>query len=228
MKIFGVILIFSAFVFAQSEKLEKKGVVTYLSSQNVYVKFDDTEGIAAGDTLFVKENSNYKPVLVVNFISSRSAAGETIKEGNLKVGDAVFVFAIVVKKDNDQIQDSIKQLIDSKIPEQKLITPDEENLSKIIRERVKRTRQIQKERFLDSKISLNSEMSIPQIKKYCPIDSKSQALLKKVVDSGNLSARGYHRVLRVARTIADLEEKESILFSHLSEALMYRLEKTYQ
>ncbi|NCS88044.1 MAG: hypothetical protein AUK34_00365 [Ignavibacteria bacterium CG2_30_36_16] len=124
MKIFGVILIFSAFVFAQSEKLEKKGVVTYLSSQNVYVKFDDTEGIAAGDTLFVKENSNYKPVLVVNFISSRSAAGETIKEGNLKVGDAVFVFAIVVKKDNDQIQDSIKQLIDSKIPEQKLITPD--------------------------------------------------------------------------------------------------------
>ena len=111
---------------------------------------------------------------------------------------------------------------------EKLITPDEENLSKIIRERVKRTRQIQKERFLDSKISLNSEMSIPQIKKYCPIDSKSQALLKKVVDSGNLSARGYHRVLRVARTIADLEEKESILFSHLSEALMYRLEKTYQ
>jgi len=50
-----------------------------------------------------------------------------------------------------------------------------------------------------------------------------QDLLRKYVDSGELSARGYHRVLKVARTIADLEGSEDISFDHLSEALMYRL-----
>jgi magnesium chelatase family protein len=66
-------------------------------------------------------------------------------------------------------------------------------------------------------------MEIPQIKKYCQIDFPSRNLLKKAVDSGKLSARGYHRVLKVARTIADLEESEKILFDHLSEALSYRV-----
>jgi len=66
-------------------------------------------------------------------------------------------------------------------------------------------------------------MEIPQIKKYCQIDSRSESLLRNYVDSGKLSARGYHRVLKVARTIADLENSENILFNHLSEALMYRI-----
>jgi len=66
-------------------------------------------------------------------------------------------------------------------------------------------------------------MEIPQIKKYCQIDSKSQNLLRNYVDSGKLSARGYHRVLKVARTIADLGNSENISFNHLSEALMYRI-----
>ena len=66
-------------------------------------------------------------------------------------------------------------------------------------------------------------MEIPEIKKYCQIDSKSGTLLRKYVDSGKLSARGYHRVLKVARTIADLENSEKILYNHLSEALMYRV-----
>jgi magnesium chelatase family protein len=66
-------------------------------------------------------------------------------------------------------------------------------------------------------------MQVPQIKKYCQIDSNSQNLLKKYVDSGKLTARGYHKVLKVARTIADLEGSEKIKFDHVSEALMYRL-----
>jgi len=66
-------------------------------------------------------------------------------------------------------------------------------------------------------------MQIPQIKKYCQTNSRSQNLLRKYVDSGKLSARGYHRVLKVARTIADLENSENILHHHLSEALMYRI-----
>ena len=66
-------------------------------------------------------------------------------------------------------------------------------------------------------------MEIPQIKKHCQIDDQSGNLLRKYVDSGKLSARGYHRVLKLARTIADLDNSENILFNHLSEALMYRI-----
>jgi magnesium chelatase family protein len=65
-------------------------------------------------------------------------------------------------------------------------------------------------------------MNIPQIKKYCRVDSRSQDLLRKNVNSGKCSARGYHRVLIVARTFADLENSEDIKFEHVAEALMYR------
>lgn len=104
---------------------------------------------------------------------------------------------------------------------EKLVTEEKENWTLEIREKVKKAREIQKERF--SKVKTNSEMEIREIKKYCQLDSASKNLLKKYVDSGKLSARGYHRVLKVARTIADLESSEKILFDHLSEALIYRL-----
>ena len=104
---------------------------------------------------------------------------------------------------------------------EKLVAPDEENFSQKIRQRVGEAREIQRERFSTNKT--NSEMEIPQIKKYCQIDSQSGNLLRKYVDSGKLSARGYHRVLKLARTIADLDNSENILYRHLSEALMYRV-----
>ncbi len=114
---------------------------------------------------------------------------------------------------------------------EKLVSPDEEGSSGKIRERVEKARQIQKERFTEAHNKLcarliNSEMEIPQIKKYCQVDSNSQNLLRKYVDSGKLSARGYHRVLKIARTIADLNNSENILYEHLSEALMYRIRNT--
>lgn len=104
---------------------------------------------------------------------------------------------------------------------EKLAMADEENCSAKTREKVEKARKIQKERFTQDKT--NSEMELPQIKKYCQIDLAGQNLLRKAVDSGKLSARGYHRVLKVARTIADLENSEKILLNHLSEALSYRL-----
>ena len=104
---------------------------------------------------------------------------------------------------------------------EKLVAPDEENFSQKIRQRVEKAREKQLERFSTNKT--NSEMEIPKIKKYCQIDSQSGNLLRKYVDSGKLSARGYHRVLKVARTIADLDDSENILYHHLSEALMYRV-----
>lgn len=102
-----------------------------------------------------------------------------------------------------------------------LIKRDSENISAKIRERVEGARLIQKERFGREKT--NSEMSLLEIKKYCQLSPNSENLLKKAVNSGKLSARGYHRVLKVARTIADLEGSQNIAFTHLSEALMYRL-----
>lgn len=111
---------------------------------------------------------------------------------------------------------------------EKLVARDEENYSFRVRERVERARQIQKERFSNEKILINSEMEIPQIKKHCQVDGKSQNLLRNFVNSGQLSARGYHRVLKVAKTIADLASSEKILFNHLSEALMYRVKEINQ
>jgi magnesium chelatase family protein len=101
--------------------------------------------------------------------------------------------------------------------------PAAENQSQTIREKIENARKIQKERFAGDRILTNSEMNIPEIKKYCGHDEKSQDLLKKYVDSGKLSARGYHRILKVARTIADLAGSEKIQYEHIAEALMYRI-----
>jgi magnesium chelatase family protein len=110
---------------------------------------------------------------------------------------------------------------------EKLIEVDDENFGENIRKKVKTARQIQRERFNAEKenIMTNNEMPISQIKKYCKVDEKSQSILKKYVNSGQISARGYHRVLKMARTIADLEEKEKISFDNLMEALMYRIKE---
>lgn len=110
---------------------------------------------------------------------------------------------------------------------EKLIKEEEDSTPRI-REKVTKARQIQKQRFKTEKVLTNSEMEIPQIKKYCSVSFRSQNLLGRYVDSGKLSARGYHRVLKVARTIADLEESYNILDDHLSEALMYRIKDSEQ
>lgn len=106
---------------------------------------------------------------------------------------------------------------------ERLTETNPENYTSKIRERVQRVRQICQTRFQREGILTNSEMQIPLIKKYCQIDSRGQQLLKSFVNAGKLSARGYHRVLKVARTIADLDGSEKIGYPHLAEALSYRL-----
>ncbi|HNZ83673.1 MAG TPA: YifB family Mg chelatase-like AAA ATPase [Candidatus Pacearchaeota archaeon] len=105
---------------------------------------------------------------------------------------------------------------------EKLIEQSDVNESQKIREKVIKTRIIQKNRLAGEGIMLNSEMTPPLIKKYCQIDEISQRIIKKLVDSGSLSARGYHRLLKVSRTIADLDFSKDILQKHVSEALIYR------
>lgn len=106
---------------------------------------------------------------------------------------------------------------------EKLVSDNTENQSNLVREKIEKAREKQKIRFSNTHILTNSEMNIPEIKKYCEHDEKSKELLKKYVDSGKLSARGYHRILKVSRTIADLADSEKINYEHIAEALMYRV-----
>ena len=113
---------------------------------------------------------------------------------------------------------------------EKLVAPGEKEKSIEIREKIKRAREIQKARFKNeplatsgNKILTNSEMENPQIKKYCHLQPKSQNLLRTYVNSKTLSARGFYRTLKVARSIADLDERENISYNDILEALMYRI-----
>lgn len=91
-----------------------------------------------------------------------------------------------------------------------------------VKKRVDRARQAQAERFKGSKVFSNSRLPSRLIKKYCAITADSSRLLETAVDRLGLSARAYTRILKVARTIADLEGEEGILSRHVSEAIQYR------
>ena len=98
--------------------------------------------------------------------------------------------------------------------------------SAVIRERVEAARQHQRERFMSGgftgDITCNADMHLAEIKQYCMLDEDSSLLIKAAINQLQLSARAYHRVLKLARTIADLAGKEAISMSHLAEALQYR------
>lgn len=97
-----------------------------------------------------------------------------------------------------------------------------------MRQKVDEAREIQKKRFSRYKINLNSQMRSRDIKKFCQLNEESERLLKNAFDKLNLSARGYDRILKVARTIADLEHSQDIQLQHLAEALQYRsLDRKY-
>ena len=91
-----------------------------------------------------------------------------------------------------------------------------------IRERVVRARQVQQERFRGEKIFSNAQMSPRLIRRHCVIDKESKSLLENVITRLGLSARAYDRILKVSRTLADMESKEQIEATHVSEAIQYR------
>ena len=94
--------------------------------------------------------------------------------------------------------------------------------SEDIRERVVRARRIQLERFVGERIFSNAQMTPRLIRKFCVIDSASKGLLENAITRLGLSARAYDRILKVSRTLADLEGKEKIETEHVSEAIQYR------
>ncbi len=95
--------------------------------------------------------------------------------------------------------------------------------SSVVRERVIKARQVQYERYSDvSYIYNNGDMGSKEVRQYCKLDSAGAELLKMAMTKLGLSARAYDRILKVSRTIADLEYSENILPQHISEAIQYR------
>lgn len=101
-------------------------------------------------------------------------------------------------------------------------TTAKESESEAMRARVNSARKIQTERFARDPLTLNSEMSPRYIQKYCPLDNASLALLKEVLEKLRLSARAFHKIIKLARTIADLAAQERIATHHIAEAAQYQ------
>ena len=111
---------------------------------------------------------------------------------------------------------------------EKLQTENKQELSTNIKQRVDKARKIQLERYKNSGIFSNAELTPKLIEKYCKLNAKSKEILKKAFDSLGLSARAHGRILKVARTIADLDGKDNIEETHILEAIQYRsLDKKY-
>ncbi|WP_348661100.1 YifB family Mg chelatase-like AAA ATPase [Croceibacter atlanticus] len=109
------------------------------------------------------------------------------------------------------------------VPFEKLTDARKAESSVEIRKRVTKAREVQTERFKDlDTIHYNAQMGVRQIREYCKLDEASMQLLKSAMERLNLSARAYDRILKVARTIADLEASDEVTGTHISEAIQYR------
>lgn len=134
-----------------------------------------------------------------------------------------------LKKISGPLLDRIDMHIEVKRTKyEKLFSKVKPETSSEIRNRVNVARKIQIERYKSYNIYSNSELNSQMLEKFCQLDSKSQDILEKVFERLKLSARAYGKILKVARTIADLEQKENIEYKHIAEAIQYRsLDKKY-
>ncbi len=98
----------------------------------------------------------------------------------------------------------------------------EEETSAQIRARVQRARAIQRERYRNETFCCNSQIPAVRISEFCSLDSQQEEYMEHMYETLNLTARSYHKILKVARTIADMEQSEGIELRHLNEAVCYR------
>ena len=124
-------------------------------------------------------------------------SGPLLDRIDLKIDVERVAFAEITSKTNEESSDEIKARVD-------------------------KARKIQIERFKGTHIHTNAKMNSKMINEFCKLDEESESLMKIAFDRFHISARGYTRILKVARTIADLDGSENILSHHLTEALAYR------
>ncbi len=105
---------------------------------------------------------------------------------------------------------------------EKLVQPPAAEGSAAVRDRIGGARQVQRARFGEKRIASNAEMGPVEVWDHCQVEDSAKSLLQLAMNQLNLSARGFHRVLKVARTIADLASSQTIQTPHLAEALQYR------
>ena len=105
---------------------------------------------------------------------------------------------------------------------EKLVAPPGSDSSAEVRGRIQHARGVQADRFTETPLVSNAEMGPTEVWDYCQVDESAQGLLQAAMKQMHLSARGFHRVLKVSRTIADLARAETIGIAHLAEALQYR------
>lgn len=111
---------------------------------------------------------------------------------------------------------------------QKLESDTIQEKSEGIKERVNKARKMQVERYKNYGIYSNSELTPKLTEKYCKLDAQSKKILENAFEKLGLSARAYERIIKVARTIADLDENENIEAKHIAEAIQYRsLDRKY-
>lgn len=120
-------------------------------------------------------------------------------------------------QDRIDLHVEVPRLKFDKLTEEVVATP-----SATIRAQIEKARQIQRARFADRGYTTNAEMPVQDIKKFCAVDESTRATLRNAVDRQHLSARAYHRILKLSRTIADLVGAERIDQNHVAEALNYR------
>jgi magnesium chelatase family protein len=109
-----------------------------------------------------------------------------------------------------------------RVPFEKLSDKRTGESSAAVRERVEKARLIQRERFKETNLRTNSDMGPAEIRQFCPLDETSTNLVKSAMQQMHLSARAYHRILKLARTIADLTNEADIQPTHIAEAIQYR------
>jgi len=105
---------------------------------------------------------------------------------------------------------------------EKLAADSSAENSEKVRGRVREARQIQQQRFQENKLTCNAEMTPVEVRKFCQVEPPAQTLLRTAMKQLYLTARAFHRVLKLSRTIADLDQSEIIKANHLAEAIQYR------
>ena len=137
------------------------------------------------------------------------------------------------KRYRDKISGPILDRIDlhvevEPVDYEQLSSKKKEESSAEIRKRVNAAREKQRKRFEGTEINCNAKMSPKMTKEYCVLSDEASALLKMSFDKFGMSARAYDKILRISRTVADLENSENIEVAHVAEAIQYRsLDRKY-